>query len=115
MTLHPHRVFLVTSLALAAGGCYAFVYHARQSTGTEYNEVAVDWNAPHSSVRWGTAWGVGDTWMTRLSLRGWHHALAQWPGRSKIHEPLLYSIPLAVITLGIVFQVEMTGYLRMER
>jgi hypothetical protein len=126
MALHVRHGLLLAWLVLVTSGCFPFVYHARQGVGPDYSEVAIDWNDPHSSIRWGTFWGVGDTWEPiacsyadgsthtvngKADKQCTHYFALCEHGVGRVQaQPLFYSIPLAVVTIGILFPVEMTGY-----
>jgi len=128
MTLRA--LLLGLSLTLTSG-CYSHVYHVRRNSH-DHNEVAIDRIKPHASVKWGTWWGVGYVWepigcfykddpVTHI-VSGTdedercisYFALCEnGVGRVEV-QPVFYTIPLSILTLGAFYAAKVTAYCSTE-
>jgi hypothetical protein len=115
--------WLLCALVMSSG-CYR--YQAR-GPAPSFNYVGVDENAPRSSIRWSTFWGGHrDVWQPIGCVHadrsthivsgekdpeciGYYQVCEHGAGRVDV-DLLVYSVPLALVTLGMVMPVEATIY-----
>jgi hypothetical protein len=120
------RLLTLVALLAPTAGCYSHVYHVRKPSH-DYGEVAIDRNKPHSGVKWGTWWGVGYVWepigcvyedgSTHIvagrdedeNCKSYYALCESGVGRVEV-QPVFYTIPLTVLTLGAVYAADITAY-----
>lgn len=124
------RLFLRVVLLASLTGCYSHVYHVRK-TSHDHNEVAIDRINPHSSVKWGTWWGIGSVWepigcvyedgSTHTvsddggdeNCKSYYALCESGVGRVEV-QPVFYTIPVSILSLGAFYAARVTAYCATE-
>lgn len=123
------RSLTLCALLAITTGCYSHVYHVRKNSH-DHNEVAIDRNKPHSSVKWGTWWGVGAVWEPIGCMyedgsthtisddsdeycKSYYSLCENGVGRVEV-QPVFYTIPLTILSLGAFYAADMTAFCATE-
>jgi len=125
------RSLTIGALLAISSGCYSHVYHVRKASH-DHAEVAIDRIKPHSSVKWGTWWGVGYVWEplgcfyenddeshpvdgmdSDDKCVSYHPLCENGVGRVEV-QPVAYFIPITVLTLGAFYAADITAYCSTE-
>jgi hypothetical protein len=119
------RSVAIAALTIASSGCFSYVYHDRGARPDF--RVPIDENAPHSDIRWSLWWSTAHVWKPIgcfYADGSTHYVDDDSPdpkcqryfplcehgvGRTEVHL-LVYSIPSAIVTLGMAMPAEATVY-----
>jgi hypothetical protein len=124
------RALTAAALLASLTGCYSHVYHVRK-TSHDHAEVAIDRIKPHSSVKWGTWWGIGPVWeplgcfyadgSTHVvsdseadeNCKSYYALCENGVGRVEV-QPVIYTLPISILTLGAFYAADVTAYCSAE-
>lgn len=108
---------LPLALALSQAGCFGYSYHSRGPAPT-FDKIAIDYNQPHSEVRWSYVWGLFEDEWAPIECREKdtegkcvRYVRRCDAGVGRVEARLgPYSVPLMVLTLGMVVPVRVTAF-----
>jgi hypothetical protein len=118
------RTWALLAALLWTPGCFRYVYHDRGARPDF--KLPIDENSPRSDIRWSLWWGQASVWKpvgcfyadgsthyihdeSDPQCTRYFQICESGPGRTEV-QLLAYSIPLAILTLGIAMPAEVTTY-----